>query len=102
MTTTGNMQRVAGDDRYDTAAKMAAYYPKGLEVVYVSTGKDYPDALAGSARAGYNDGPMVLTRTDSLPAPTLEVLQSLDPERIVVIGGNAAVSAKVLNQLAGL
>lgn len=102
LTTTGDLQRVAGANRYETAADLASYYPPGLDVVYVSTGADYPDALAGGARAGTNSGPMVLTQTATLPKATRDVLSDLKPRRIVVVGGKSAVSDKVLNQLAGI
>lgn len=101
LTVTKNLQRVYGSDRYETAAELAAYYPTGLDVVYVSTGRDYPDALSGSARAGVTEGPMLLTRTDSLPDATRAVLNDLKPGAIVVVGGKSAVSQKVLDQLAG-
>jgi putative cell wall-binding protein len=96
MTTTGSMQRVAGANRYETAANLAAYYPTGLDVVYVATGSNYPDALAGSARAGSQGGPMLLTTRWSLPEETEAALQRLRPQRIVVVGGTDAVSDTVL------
>lgn len=96
MTTTGSVQRVAGANRYETAANLAAYYPTGLDVVYVATGSNYPDALAGSARAGSQGGPMLLTTRWSLPEETEAALQRLRPQRIVVVGGTDAVSDTVL------
>jgi putative cell wall-binding protein len=87
-------RRLAGTDRYRTAALIAAEVDAS-DVVFVATGQDYPDALAGAARAGALDAPVLLTRTDSLPSATVAQLERLDPGEIVVLGGTGAVSADV-------
>ena len=87
-------RRLAGTDRYRTAALIAAEV-QASDVVFVATGQDYPDALAGAARAGALDAPVLLTRTDSLPSATIAQLQRLDPSEIVVLGGTGVVSAAV-------
>ena len=99
MTTSLQVERVAGRDRYETAAKLAAYYPAGGPVAYVASGADFPDALAGSALAGRDKAPVVLTHPDVLPASTAAALDRLEPTRIVVLGGSGAVSDSVLAAL---
>ena len=101
MTTTGNLQRVGGKDRYETAAMLARYYPSGAKVAYVATGVDFPDALAGAALAGRDNAPVLLTKPTSLPPATASALSALRPDRIVVLGSTGAVSAGVASQLAG-
>ncbi|WP_161958366.1 cell wall-binding repeat-containing protein [Ornithinimicrobium cavernae] len=95
------VSRVDGENRYDTAANLAKMYPSGLPVVYVASGVDdaYPDALTGSALAGANDAPVLLTKTDEVPQVTLEALEALNPGNIVVIGGEGAVSQAAYDQL---
>lgn len=89
--------RVAGDDRYDTAAQLALQgWEDGAELVYIATGEDFPDALAGAAAAGELGAPILLTKQDELPAATLAALLELEPERIVVLGGEVAVDDAVL------
>jgi putative cell wall-binding protein len=100
MTTTGNLQRVGGSDRYETAAMLARYYPSGGKVAYVATGVDFPDALAGAALAGRDKAPVLLTKPTSLPASTASALSTLRPDRVVVLGSTGAVSAGVASQLA--
>jgi putative cell wall-binding protein len=91
----GGATRVAGLDRYATAAALsAAYFPPGSPV-YVATGELFPDALSAGAAAAVNDAPVLLTRHDSLPAPTAAELARLRPPRIVIVGGVGAVSAAV-------
>jgi len=89
--------RIAGTDRFDTAAKIALHgWPSGSEVVYVATGRDYPDSitLGPSAR-----GPILLTERDTLPGPTQTALRALKPKQIIVIGGTNAVSKAVEDSL---
>lgn len=99
LTTSGNVQRVAGPDRYATAAALAGYYPTGGAVAYVASGENYPDALSGAALAGRDGAPVLLSRADSLPSATADALRRLAPQRIVVLGGPPAVSDGVLAQL---
>lgn len=97
--TSRTVERVSGDTRYTTAANLSKFYPSGLDVVYVSTGDNYPDALTGAARAGFRDGPVLLTERTSIPAATRTALNRLNPEAIVVVGGPGAVSGGVLEAL---
>lgn len=97
--TSAPVTRVSGSNRYATAANLAKTYPSGVDVVYVATGLDYPDALAGAARAGYNSGPVLLTRSDNLPAETAAAMKALNPYRVVVLGGPSAVNSAVANDL---
>ncbi|AXH96830.1 cell wall-binding repeat-containing protein [Ornithinimicrobium avium] len=95
------VDRVAGADRYATAADLAlANFDPGVATVYVGSGQDFPDAVSGGALAGTEGVPVLLTRSGSLPAPTRAALQTLAPARIVVLGGPTAISADVEAQLA--
>ena len=100
LTTTGALQRVGGADRYETAALLAGYYQPGGSVAYVATGQDFPDALAGAALAGRDEAPVLLTGSSALPSSTASALATLQPGRIVILGGTGAVSSTVADQLA--
>jgi putative cell wall-binding protein len=95
--------RVAGADRYATAAAIArdAFAP-GVDVAYVATGASFPDALAAAAVAGAAGGPVLLVTQAAVPAATATELARLKPGRIVVVGGKAAVSDAVLAALSPL
>src|SRR5690606_40282425 len=60
-----DLTRLSGVNRYATAAVIAEEF-SSASVVYVATGENFPDALAGAARAGALDGPVLLTRPGSL------------------------------------
>lgn len=90
------VERWEGANRYGTAAVVAASYEPGVDVVFLTTGLDYPDALTGSALAGSLDAPVLLTRTDQLGNSTTAALELLEPERVIVLGGPEAVEDSVL------
>ena len=96
----GTATRVAGPDRYATAAAVSrTHFSPGAPVAYVATGQNFPDALAGGPVAGVHGGPVLLTEPGSLPQATRDELVRLRPARIVVLGGTGAVSAGVAQQL---
>lgn len=101
--TDGTATRVAGTSRYDTAAALSAHtFPAGADIAYVATGAAFPDALAGGAAAGIQDAPMLLTRPTHLTAATRAELERLDPDRIMLLGGTAAISDVVADELGEL
>lgn len=93
--------RIAGTDRYSTVAAISASYfkPDDVSVAYVATGDLFPDALAAGPAAVANDGPILLTDPRTLPAATAAELQRLAPAKIVILGGPAAVSSGVEQEL---
>jgi putative cell wall-binding protein len=96
----GTPIRVSGADRYGTSAAISrASFSPGVPVAYVATGLNYPDALAGGPAAGRAGGPVLLTDPRDLPQVIRDELARLDPQRIVVLGGGGAVSARVADQL---
>jgi putative cell wall-binding protein len=98
--TGGSVERVAGANRFATAARISATtFAAGVPVAYIATGRNFPDALAGVAAAGATGGPILLTQPDGLPAETAAELSRLSPARIVVLGGASVVSDAVLSAL---
>ncbi len=97
---TPSVQRISGANRFATAAALSqAAYAGGATNVMVATGRNFPDALAGSAAAGMNAMPILLVEADSIPAATLAEVDRLNPQKIFVLGGPAAVSEGVRTQL---
>jgi putative cell wall-binding protein len=92
--------RLAGSDRYATAAAISkSQFGKGASTVFIATGAGFPDALAGAPAAAKARGPVLLTDRRSLPASTATELARLNPSKIVVLGGGAAVSDAVVSKL---
>lgn len=96
--TSGPVTRVAGANRYSTAANLADSFPTGSPV-FLATGTDFPDALAGTAAAAAQHAAILLTTPTTLPPDTAAALSALAPSSITILGGTGAVSAAVATQL---
>lgn len=98
--TTGSVERLAGADRYATAAAIShATFAPGAAVAYIATGAGYADALSGGVAAGRQGGPVLLVSRDQVPGATAHELGRLQPKRIVVLGGASVVSDAVVGDL---
>ena len=93
--------RTGGLNRWITSAWLFAEVADA-ETVYVASGANWPDALAGGAKAGSDHEPLLLTRPDRVPPVIMSALERLDPDRVVVLGGTSAVQESVLDELRGL
>lgn len=90
--------RVAGENRYETAAAVLALYEPD-NVTYLASGENFPDALTGGAYAGYHRGPLVLGKVDSIPSASGIALDRLSPQGLVLFGGPKAINATVVEAL---
>lgn len=104
--TAGPVTRIAGANRYATAANIsAAYFPSGADTVYVTTGANFPDALSAGAAAaagGPEPVPVLLANGSGLPGEVTAELTRLSPNRVVIVGGTSVVSPAVEAQIQGL
>lgn len=98
------VQRLAGDNRFATAAAVAGRIigEAPAPVVYVTSGRDFPDALAASPAAAGDGAPLLLTEPHEVPLATRLELNRLQPERVVIVGGSAAVSEEVAIQIGNI
>jgi putative cell wall-binding protein len=67
--------------------------------VLVATGESFPDALAAGPLAAVGGSPILLVTRDGVPDPTRRALDAIAPERIVILGGAAAVGEGVAHEL---
>ncbi len=92
--------RIAGEDRIDTAAAIAQRtFTGGATSAVLASANDFPDALAGSSLAGGIGAPVVLSWRDHLPQRTGQVLRDLGVQRVTILGGSDAIGAAVETQL---
>jgi putative cell wall-binding protein len=95
--------RYGGATRYDVAALISTLaFAPGLPVVYIANGERFPDALSAGPAAAHQKGALLLVTSTSVPDATVKALGALKPQKIVVVGGEAAISAGVYTQLAKL
>jgi putative cell wall-binding protein len=95
----GGAHRVAGLNRYLTSVAASKRAFLSASTVVVATGDNWPDALGGSALAGAVEGPLLLTSSASLPSGVRDEIVRLKAKKVYVLGGKAAVSDTVLNQI---
>lgn len=95
--------RIDGVDRFAVASRVATEgYPSGTDIVYVANGRNFPDGLVSAPAAARAGAPLLLTDPQSLPASTIQAIQTLGASQIVVVGGPASVSEAVYAQLGAL
>jgi putative cell wall-binding protein len=94
---------VAGSNRYATSVEASKKgFPTGAKTIVVATGANWPDALGGSALAGAVDGPLLLTKPDTLPSEVSYEITRLKATKAYILGSTASVSSAVEKQLKGL
>lgn len=89
--------RYGGKTRYDTAKEINLKLPMGTQKAFVTTGKNFPDALAGSVLAAKNDAPILLVTDTLIPAPTMDLISKY--ESISILGSVGAVGESVQQEL---
>ncbi|GAA1055303.1 hypothetical protein GCM10017608_24240 [Agromyces luteolus] len=95
-----DVERVAGVDRFATAAELARRFFDDAPAVFAATGTNFPDALAaGPAAAGEGAPTLLVTRT-AVPTATEVQLRRLHPPVVHVVGGPDVVSDTVATRIA--
>ncbi len=100
----GEVERLGGGNRYETAAIVAQYgVDAGMhwDGVGIATGQNFPDALAGGASLGRLGAVALLTPTTSLAPAAAEKLtdNADDIDTVYILGGQAAITTSVKNQI---
>ena len=90
------IQRLAGPDRYATAAAVGATFAHGPLAIYVASGQSFADAPGAAAAAGARGVPLLLSTAVALPAITRSSIEALAPARALVIGGPGVLFEGVL------
>ena len=107
-----HVDRLAGADRFDTAAAIQrAVGVTGPEVALAvgrhdDPNRSWPDAISASAlAAGSTPVPVLLTRNDGIPAATAAALaesRARNIKTVLIIGGSVAIEAPVEAQVRAL
>lgn len=88
------VERIAGHDRYHTAIDIAREVGAS-DVVWLASGETFPDALAAGPPTANTRQPLLLTPRDRLPDDVEATIGDLRAQRVVIVGGPAAVSQDV-------
>ncbi|RQD73760.1 MAG: MBL fold metallo-hydrolase, partial [Candidatus Syntrophonatronum acetioxidans] len=93
--------RIAGEDRFDTAAHIISQLDIPVDKAYVATGMDFADALTGSALAAKDNASVLLARGERVPEPLEEIIEDEEIDDFTILGGPGAISEAVELQLLG-
>ena len=91
-----NPQRIGGETRIETSVKIATELGQVNDKVFIATGWNFADALAGSVLAAKEGAPILLTKKDKLTDGVVEVAAD---KQITVLGATDAVSENALRPL---
>lgn len=96
----GSVTRLGGINRYETSLVIAKHFAMPSTTITVADGRDFPDALAGSALAAKNNSSILLVEdyAETL-TPQKEYLDTTKITKVQSLGGTTAVADSILNTL---
>lgn len=93
-----SLVRLSGKDRYETSVAIAKYFNLDTENALISTGLDFPDALAGSILGVKLKAPIILLDNNNF-SKQKEYINSTKIVKYFVLGGRGAVSNNTVTVL---
>lgn len=91
------VERLAGEDRYETAIAINDRVFATEDAAYLATGQGYADALAGGAAAANAGQPLYVTPPSCLRSDVLESIEARAVSTVYLLGGTSALSTRVGN-----
>ncbi|MDY5965047.1 MAG: cell wall-binding repeat-containing protein [Peptostreptococcus porci] len=92
-----NTSRISGTDRYETSRKIADMALSKGANVYLSTGRNYADAVASGGVIALEKSSLVLV--DENNSNISNIKNKFEPKSVTVIGGVNSISNKLLMDL---
>lgn len=91
-----NAKRITGSDIYNSSVAVATSFGADAGTIFLATGKDFPDALAGSGLAAKYNSPILFVG-DTLSADVKQYLITNKDKspKINLLGGEGAISKNV-------
>ncbi len=86
--------RIPGKDRFEVSKNIAKKLPNSSQAV-IANGLVFADALSIAPYASINQSPILLTRSNSIPYSTLNVIKEKGITSVTIVGGIASVNEKV-------
>lgn len=92
-----DVDRLAGADRYATAVDINDTIFGSTTLVYMATGLNFADALAGGAAAANRGTPLYITPPECVPTTVLNSITLRGPLKIYILGGTSVLSTNIEN-----
>ena len=102
MAATTSSETIIGNDRHETAVKISKEGWKSAETVILVNSSAIPDALTATPLAHAKNAPILLTGKNGLNKATADEIKRLGAKDVIMIGGDAVLSAKVEKDLKAL
>lgn len=87
--------RLGGSDRFETSRLVNAAAFGSASGMYLATGYQFPDALAGAALAGAQKAPLYVVTPGCVPGGVLDDVTRLGVSSVTLVGGPNALSDSV-------
>lgn len=94
-----NTSRIAGKDRYETAALVNKQFIQNTHQIFLANGVNTADALAVSPVARLKNAAIQISDRDHLAAPVKDYLSNLNIQSITLLGGHSSLSAELEKEL---
>lgn len=88
-------ERLAGNNRYATSAKISQKYFKSADTVVLASGKNNADALVSASFANLKKAPILLTDTYSTDDSVVREIERLKAKNVIIVGGASSVGHSV-------
>ncbi len=89
------VRRLAGADRYATSLAINANVVRSATEIYLTSGTNFPDALAGSVLAGLRGAPMYISASTCVDPRIVDHIAEINATRAVLLGGSAVLGSRV-------
>jgi putative cell wall-binding protein len=93
----GAVNRLTGSDRFTASQAINRSAYSSSSTIYLATGYNYPDALAGGALAGKGNAPLYIVPTECVPRGVISDIAAMKATKIVLLGGVNSLNASVAN-----
>ncbi len=93
------IKRIGGNDRYETATKIADYSYKTATKGYIASGEVFADALVAGPVASKDGAPILLVKSNDTTKYTKDYVVSSYIRNLVILGGTNSISNSVVDQL---
>ena len=95
-----SVTRLAGQDRYETAIKVAQLLPPPAEIIVV-TGEDFTDALSVGPIAALKQVPIILVPKNYMPDSVKAYISANNISKTYVLGNSDIIDDSIYNQFPG-
>ncbi|WP_225743759.1 cell wall-binding repeat-containing protein [Marinilactibacillus sp. Marseille-P9653] len=97
-----SVTRISGETRYQTATNISQNVYDRAQTVFIANAMNFADALSGGPLAYQSEAPILLAHGNSLRAETTKEITRLGAKKAVILGGEAAISKSIENELKNL